>query len=285
MKRLLSVILFVLVLLLVALQGYRLFGASIHYAGTTNPADYHGANVWYQPSPSLQFEGLFLPTIYDLDADPVAGQLTVNLWEVYSLPPNSFTVHEIDTLTPVLSLNSVGDWEGTIGTALFTMRSTYPLHVFVNYTPKVLINSVLQPSLPEVDDYYLNSLSVQVPEPGSFLIIGLAIILVSLYYWLASRKQKQQLHEIVDFKTRIQGEINTTQMLSMVAQLLPAQRVHLMNRLAANYCEACGESVTLEESHVCDLPEFVNGMECYDDTGMHDEEHDNDDIEQGWQQN
>ena len=180
-----------LIALLMALVPAVANGAMIHYEGTTDPADNQGSNVWYQTVPNGQQYGLFLPTVYNIDADPLAGLLTVNLWEVFSLPPNSFTVHEVDSLSPVLTMNASGDWEGVISDVTFTMRSTLPLHLFLNFTPKFLINSALQPSLPSVDEYYMNSLSVQIPEPPGWLMAPLALLFAFIAAcWVSNPKRK-----------------------------------------------------------------------------------------------
>jgi hypothetical protein len=253
----------------------------IHYEGTTDPADNEGSNVWYQTDPpNGQQYGLFLPTTYNIDADPVAGLLTVNLWEVFSLPPNSFTVHEIDTLNPVMSLNASGDWEGTIGDALFTMRSTYPLNVFINYTPKVWINSVLQSQLPQVDDYYMNSLSLQIPEPPAWMLaVGSMVIFFFVLYRLGRPKQPYTVNVAVP-----EQPTTTTQVLMMAKDLLPMQRVHLINRLNDTYCEACGEALGYAGyNHECpDDDEEENADPEVERMTLYNDDNANDDLEQGF---
>lgn len=148
--------------------------ASVHYTGTTDPAKFEGANLWYKRFPGDQYNGLFLKTTYDFTADPIGGTLSIAAWTVQD--SNGNTVFTLPPVTPTLAPNSIGDWEATIGDKLLTLYPTYPLNVFVNFNPRPIITGSFIPAFPTITNFELNSLSHQLPEPSGLAAVALLAV-------------------------------------------------------------------------------------------------------------
>jgi hypothetical protein len=224
--------------------------APIHYSGNTDPTTFQGANLWYRQFPTDQYHGMFLSTIYDFTADVVTGQLNISQWDVYD-DANSM-VYSLGSANPtLLTHNIVGDWETAVGSKLFTLKATLPLHVYVNFNPRPIITESLIPSFPSLQRFELNSLSVQIPEPKTLWMLIVPAILVVFWFGTSVGKRVQKrTEELRRDQEEFDKEMPTgAGALRYVESLNRHQRVFFMNRLDGRYCEACGEPLT--DDHRC----------------------------------
>jgi hypothetical protein len=168
----------------------------IVHSGWTDPASPQGADVFYWLTPSDKFFAR-APTRYEVSIDDMAGTVSIDRWDIYD-DTRTQLAYSFAPQTFQLTLNSLGQWTAPtpFGSIVMYPRGLYDskLHLFIRFEGREeRFATPILSIFPGATPWILDTLTVQIPEPGTAALILAATAVAGLAVTHRRRRHVRRL--------------------------------------------------------------------------------------------